>query len=284
MNRNLLMTGSMLLAAVSYMSHAHADELASPVNNPLDYSSNNSLLLEQYKDNFILPVYYTSNPNKSEYSPEIPGGDHFSNTKVNFQISLKYKMFSNLLTDNDAIYVAYTQRSNWQAYVSSAYFQDNEYEPSLFWSFPAKLAETSDWQYAGTTFGFVHQSNGRGGNDERSWNRAFADVSFKNDQFTLSVKPWLRLDMGGRDYNSNIENYLGNGRISLNWMPTKEHSLTFTVRNALESGFSRSYEKLTWNFPIYKRLRGYMLVESGYGLSISDYDHYDNGVGMGIAF
>ncbi|MEF1219294.1 phospholipase A, partial [Photobacterium damselae] len=55
-------------------------------------------------------------------------------------------------------------------------------------------------------------------------------------------------------------------------------------RNALESGFSRSYEKLTWNFPIYKRLRGYMLVESGYGLSISDYDHYDNGVGMGIAF
>ncbi|MDP2532222.1 phospholipase A [Photobacterium damselae subsp. piscicida] len=106
-------------------------------------------------------------------------------------------MFSNLLTDNDTMYVAYTQRSNWQAYVSSAYFQDNEYEPSLFWSFPAKLAETSDWQYAGTTFGFVHQSNGRGGNDERSWNRAFADVSFKNDQFTLSVKPWLRLDMGG---------------------------------------------------------------------------------------
>lgn len=71
MNRNVPMTSGMLLAAVCYMSHAHADELASPVNNPLDYSSNNSLLLEQYKDNFILPVYYTSNPDKSEYSPEI---------------------------------------------------------------------------------------------------------------------------------------------------------------------------------------------------------------------
>ncbi|WP_305463554.1 phospholipase A [Photobacterium leiognathi] len=47
---------------------------------------------------------------------------------------------------------------------------------------------------------------------------------------------------------------------------------------------SHGYERITWSFPIYKRLRGYMMLESGYGISISDYNHYDNAGGIGFSF
>lgn len=280
-----ILLASLFIATSGYASHAYADEsTSSTINNSLNYSSDNALLLEQYKDNFVLPFYYTQSPNYKEYQSVIPDDGKLSKYNVNFQISLKYRLLSGILYDNDQLFFAYTQRSNWQAYASSAFFRDTEYEPSVFWTFPTETTYSNNFHYAGSTLGLVHQSNGRGGEQERSWNRAFIDITFKKDALTLSIKPWARLDFGAKDYNKDITNYLGYGRVSMNWNIDGKTMITFTVRNALESGFSRGYEKVTLNFPIYKRLRGYLMFESGYGISISDYNHYDNAGGIGFSF
>lgn len=275
-----LLLSTLLIGYTFFSSNVLAEDV---INNSLDYSSSNNLLLQQYKDNYVLPFYYTQKLNYPEYQSVIPEDGKLSKYNVNFQISLKYRLASGILNQNDKLYVAYTQRSNWQAYASSAYFRDTEYEPSIFWTLPEK-AENNTLGYAGTTVGLVHESNGRGGEQERSWNRAFADFTFEHNNYTLSIKPWLRLDFGAKDYNKDITNYMGYGRVSMNWSVDNKNLISLTVRNALESGFSRGYERITWSFPIYKRLRGYMMLESGYGISISDYNHYDNAGGIGFSF
>ncbi|GIU46216.1 hypothetical protein TUM4438_21490 [Shewanella sairae] len=182
-----------------------------------------------------------------------------------------------MFTDNDGFYVAYSQISNWQAYDDSAYFRDSQYQPQVLW-FWQHADEKATWQ--STSIGFEHQSNGKGGIYERSWNRAYAELSLAFDEIELSFKPWISLST---DYNQDIDDYMGYGAIKADWY-IGEHQLSVTVRNLLESGFSNGYEELSWRFPIYKGLKGYLKVQSGYGLTISDYNHFDNAVGLGIAF
>lgn len=253
------------------------------VNNPYDYSSENQLLLSKYQENFFLPLYFTQKPNFDEYEPLIPPGGHLTEYNINFQISLKYQLLSGLINKKDSIFVTYTQRSNWQAYDKSAYFRDTTYKPSIFWTLPVDPTK-NEWNYSGTSIGLVHESNGRGGTYEKSWNRAYIDFNFIKNNFFISVKPWTRVRLGTKDYNKDIMRFLGYGRVSINWKFNQYNLISMNLRNVLESDFSRGYLSMTWNFPIYKRLRGYMIAETGYGISITDYNHYDNAFGIGFSF
>lgn len=235
--------------------------------------------LKVFDNNFILPVYQTQSANQAYYAPQNPNGGDISETNVQFQFSLKYGIASNLFTENDGFYIAYNQISNWQAYDKSAYFRDSQYQPQVFW-FWQHSDDADIWQ--GTSVGFVHQSNGKGGVYERSWNRVYLEFSLAFNDIALSIKPWIRADFSNTDYNPDIEDYMGYGSIKGDWY-LGEHQVSLTVRNLVESGFSKGYEELSWRFPIYKGLRGYLKLQSGYGLTISDYNHFDNAIGIGIA-
>ncbi|WP_434355520.1 phospholipase A [Parasalinivibrio latis] len=248
-----------------------------------DPSSQPVLQLEPYQDNYMLPVYFTEEPAQQYYAPQNPnGGKTVGRTNLQFQLSVKFGLFSNLLTDNDDVYVAYTQRSNWQAYAKSAYFRDTQYQPELFWVFRPET-KIGDWTVDSYRFGMEHQSNGKGGFYERSWNRAYADITLKNSSFCFDVKPWVRLHFGGKDYNPDIMDYMGYGKVSATYTIDR-HQFKLMLRNQAESGFSKGFEQLSWNFPIVSGLHGYMLLQSGYGAAISDYNHYDNAIGVGVSF
>ncbi|GIU32975.1 phospholipase A [Shewanella schlegeliana] len=235
--------------------------------------------LSVFDNNFILPVYQTQSANQVYYAPQNPNTGEISETNVQFQFSLKYGIANNLFTDNDGFYIAYSQISNWQAYDKSAYFRDSQYQPQVFW-FWQHSDESEVWQ--STSIGFEHQSNGKGGVYERSWNRAYMEFSLAFDELEVSIKPWIRTDFSNIDYNPDIEDYMGYGSVRGDWY-VGEHQISLTVRNLLESGFSKGYEELSWRFPIYKGIKGYLKLQSGYGLTISDYNHFDNAVGIGIA-
>ncbi|MCL1036864.1 phospholipase A [Shewanella submarina] len=238
--------------------------------------------LSAYQGNYFLPWYYTSDPNQTYYAPQNPNGGDISKTNFQFQVSLKYGLASNLLTDNDGIYFSYTQVANWQAYDSSAYFRDTQYQPELFWVFLNDV-DQNNWHWRHSRVGFMHQSNGKGGEYERSWNRFYLDFQFGKDQLAVNLRPWIRTDVhASRDYNPDIEDYLGYGDIQLQWKPGR-HTIKLTLRNQMESSFSKGYEELSWQFPIYKKLHGYVKLQSGYGLTISDYNSYDNAIGIGVA-
>lgn len=239
--------------------------------------------LSTYQDNFVLPIYFTNKPNQAYFAPQNPNNTDISNYNIQFQFSLKYGLWNNLFTNNDALYFSYTQLSNWQAYDKSAYFRDTQYQPEIFWVLLNDQKASTHWQWQNTKIGLEHQSNGKGGIYERSWNRAYINVAFSHNNFSINIKPWIRVHLfNSEDYNSDINKYMGNGEVSLDWAWQQMH-IKASFRNQIESNFSKGYQDLNLTFPIYKKLKGYVRLQSGYGLTISNYNHYDNAAGIGLA-
>ncbi|MEZ8025719.1 phospholipase [Enterovibrio norvegicus] len=235
--------------------------------------------LTAHRDNYFLPFYKEQKVNQARFEALNPNDTPAKDTFIQFQISLKYRLLD---LDNegdsgrggDGLYVAYTQRSNWEAYDSSAYFRDSDYNPELFYRLTFE-----NWQ---TSIGFEHQSNGAGGDIEVSWNRAYIDVQYDFEHGFVRFKPWARV--GSVDYNPDIDEFLGYGEVELGWLPTQNNEIKLLARNVFTQDFERGYYNLSWNFPIYQGLRGYVKAETGYGLTISNYNFRDSAYGLGVAF
>ena len=77
---------------------------------------------------------------------------------------------------NISLDVAYTQLMYWQFYAKSQYFRETDYEPEVF------ISDNflKNWLL---NAGAVHESNGRGGELERSWNRAYLELNFSGPQW-----------------------------------------------------------------------------------------------------
>ncbi|OEE57697.1 phospholipase [Enterovibrio norvegicus FF-162] len=224
-----------------------------------------------HRDNYLLPYYKESNVNQARFAPLNPNDSEAKDTFVQFQFSVKYRI---LRFEDDGLYMAYTQRSNWEAYDSSAYFRDSNYNPELFYQM-----SIDPWQFS---LGAEHESNGAGGDNEVSWNRAYVDIKRNFDWGYIRFKPWFRF--GSVSYNPNITDYLGYGETELGWRPTENQEVKVLFGNLFAKDLERGYYRLSWNVPIYQGLRGYMKVETGYGLTISNYNFKESAYGMGVAF
>lgn len=277
---NLLFTNLLALIPITTV---YAQQQAADIDFLRQPAASEQFNLSLYQNNYLLPVYYSDKPFQSYFIPQNPNGGKINQTSLQFQFSLKYGLAENLFSDHDDIFIAYTQRANWQAYDPSAYFSDTQYQPEIFYTL------YHNWQKHGfslnsSSLGFEHQSNGKGGIYERSWNRVYLKFIGQYQNFSYELKPWVRIHFpDSTDYNSDINHYMGYGHIKLNWH-IGQQLLSLTLRNQIESGFARGYQELSWKFTIYKKLQGYLLMQSGYGLTVSTYNHYDNAVGIGISF
>ena len=250
------------------------------INTEIPKDSSHSII-EPYQANYVLPFYYTQYPDQIGIGP-----NHVSimSKEVKFQFSIKANIWRNIFHSNTDLYLAYTQLSYWQAYSKSAFFRESNYEPAVFlthhiqWKFGA-------WELQDIQLGVEHQSNGRGGEFERSWNRVFADFIIKyNNWLVIDYQPWYRLTVTEpQDYNPDITEYLGHGEIRLSALLPHDNELTLISRNNIESGFSRGSLELDWSFPILHNLKGYVQASSGFGQSLIEYNHYTNAAGVGFA-
>ncbi len=154
--------------------------------------------LSLHKPMFLLP--YT-------YSPAYDG----RSAEVMFQLSFKQRLFG------IPLYVAYSQKSFWQAYNTrdSSPFRETDYNPELFYRYIP--ADRERWYHLGADFGFEHESNGKGLPDSRSWNRFYAAVFQAEDNHLIYWKWWYRLPEDDsrpptdpqRDDNPHIGDYYG---------------------------------------------------------------------------
>ncbi|WP_028022082.1 phospholipase A [Enterovibrio calviensis] len=224
-----------------------------------------------HRDNYLLPYYKESHVNQARFAPLNPNDSDAKDTFVQFQFSLKYQIFE---FDEHGLYIAYTQRSNWEAYDSSAYFRDSNYNPELFYRL-----NYESWQLS---LGAEHESNGAGGENEVSWNRVYADVRRRWEWGYVRIKPWFRV--GSVSYNPNISDFLGFGELELGWHPTSHQEVKVLIGNVFADDVDRMLYRLSWNFPIYQGLRGYLKAETGYGLTVSNYNFDDSAYGVGFAF
>lgn len=240
------------------------------VNNPY------SLLL--YKPTYILPFYYTQSPYQRIYQGQTPDNQKVMKSEFKAQLSFQVPIFASLLEKRDRLAIAYTQDSFWQVYANSQYFRETNYEPEIF--FRRMQTNQLSWQV-----GFVHQSNGRGGTFERSWNRVYGEMIYSGSNWVVNVNTWALVlkHVSSNLHNPDIADYMGNGdtRISYKFGPT---TLSLMTRNNVQSRFKRGAEQLTFSFPLQGHFHGFVFVFSGFGQSLIEYDHYTNAAGFGIAF
>jgi phospholipase A1 len=241
----------------------------------------NRFAIIPYKQNYLLPFAYDTTPNKAPY---VDQGLDLHRTEVKFQLSFKMPLWEQIFAGRGTLYGAYTQLSFWQAYnrTESSPFRETNYEPEIF------LAFDDDIPVLGVrnrmaVFGLVHQSNGRGGELSRSWNRIYAMFAFERGNFYFAVKPWYRLPENKKtDDNPDIEKYMGHGEFYAVYTWGKQR-FGLMLRNNLRAR-NRGAIQLDWSFPLLKKIGGYIQYFNGYGESLIDYNHATNRFGVGIIF
>ncbi len=230
-----------------------------------------------YEPTYALPFYYTDNPYQTIYTGNTPDNQRIDNEEFKGQLSFQFPIWYEMFGSNVSLNASYTQLSYWQIYAKSQFFRETNYEPQLFLSdyFSPSIL---------TSFGVNHQSNGRGGQFERSWNRLFLDFAFSGEYWLIDIKPWVLIftTESSNLHNPDIARYLGYGRVVIA-IKFYNQEISLITRNTIESGFSRGAIEFDYTFPIHGLLRGYLQFFSGYGQSLIEYNHYTNSFGIGIA-
>ena len=275
-------SGIFLFSVFACSAHASDDVVDTRIAYEQD-AKNNPFLLMPYEPNYVLPAYYTQKPDYGVYANNTPGNEKVNKVDVKFQFSFKAPLAYHLFSPNNTFYFAYTQLSYWQAYNTSAFFRETDYEPSFFMTHFWDKNLGHDWRWKFINGGVVHQSNGRGGDNERGWNRAYAEAVFAHQNWMVDIKPWYIFKQGVVEaHNPDIAHYLGHGSELVSYK-YGEQVFSVTLENEAESRFRRGAETLAWSFPMGKHVKGYVQAFSGYGQSLIEYNHFTNSMGVGIA-
>lgn len=248
----------------------------------LDDATHGGLLrIRTYYPIYALPVHWSDNRNEQPSTPTRESDRYdLDSVEAKFQLSLKTKLLDNVLGDNGDIWAGYTQVSHWQAYNSeSAPFRETNYMPEVFmtWRTGYHIGPLR-WQFV--NLGLIHQSNGRGRDLSRSWNRFYAMFGLEGSNTDVYFRPWVRVFEEADDDNPDIEDYLGYGdlRVMHRW---GRHDLSFVGR--YNPGANNGAVELGWHWPLLGDLKGYARVFSGYGDSLIDYNHNQTTVGIGAS-
>lgn len=227
-----------------------------------------------HNPNYILPLSYRYNGDYASVN-----GHEMKKAETEFQVSVKFDFATNLFRFGEIYSVAYTQRSFWQAYADSAFFRESNYNPEFFVTFPT--SEMGDGRLIkAVRLGIGHESNGRGGEAERSWNYLDSSLFFQYKSILAELKLWTRLP-DTYDYNPELIDVMGHGYLKFT-LPYQKHLLDIKLRNnfsgkgALESNYS---------YPISSRddLFFYLKFFNGYGESLIDYDNHIKKIGIGFS-
>jgi phospholipase A1 len=249
--------------------------------------SGTSFRLLPYRPVYVLPLSATDHINRRPESPA-PGhstGVDLPNRSVEakFQFSAKVLAWRASLAD---LWIAYTQSSRWQLYQGdiSRPFRETNYEPELILN---RATEFEAFGWRGRTVGLAlnHQSNGRALPLSRSWNRVIAHVGFERGDWSLVLRPWLRIgEPAAKDDNPDIEDHMGRADLTLRREGTDGQGLSLRLRHSLRGGErSRGAVEVEWAFPLSGRLQAFVQIFSGYGESLIDYNLRQNRVGPGFS-
>jgi outer membrane phospholipase A len=218
-----------------------------------------------------------------------------STPAAEFQISLKYKLLN--VQDNwipyTHLYFAYTQTSFWNVLSRDPAFYDTSYKPSAFVLYPDLLHNNVfNLDLQGGT---EHESNGRGGTEERSLYTVYLQpkatfVLPYDFQFSLQPRAWVYYLIGSN--NPNLPEYRGNADLTsaLTWLNNDSgERIQFSTR--LRIGDQGSHAgllfDLRFNFaglPILRKFNPSIQVQyfTGYGQTLLQYDEISHALRAGL--
>ena len=270
------------LISISFTQTIYAENKTAVGKKDLleEKSDDNPYTIILYQPTYIAPFSYNSSFSQATQA-DTPDYQGLNNIETQFQFSVKASVFRNLFNYRNSLNLAYTQLSFWQVYTNSPFFRETNYQPEIFLEniFDKKLK--AGWYFHSLNLGFIHDSNGRGGNFERSWNRVYTEIIFSNRNWMLSIRPWYIIQGQSLENNRDIAKFLGYERVIIAYKFYNQ-VLSLQSYNLEHIGSKASFE-LTWSIPVIKQLRFYVKGFSGYGQSLIDYNHYTNNISVGLA-
>ncbi len=240
-------------------------------------TSNYSGIINLYRPNYVLPYYYTNNPYDQVYLRQTPNNQPLRKNEFKAQLSFMVPLLHGTIKDEPlSLNAAYTQLMYWQFYAKSQYFRETNYEPEVYLEHYVNPFMTAQ-------LGVDHQSNGRGGILERSWNRGYLQFNFSGQQWLAHVRLWaLMMQSESSDlHNPNIAHYLGHDNIVLS-RDLYDFKASLEVQN-IESGLKRGFVLTSLSYPVLNYISIYGQFFTGYGQSLIEYDHRTTSVGIGIS-
>lgn len=248
---------------------------------------NNQYGLFPHRGTYLLPFTYNATPDQSVYQSIPRGPEDLNNLEYNrhveaeFQISFLVPIYRKIAKTDWDIITAYTHHSWWQLYNArwSRPFRENNYHPEIFarngFEQPKGLGR---WRFINFDVGYMHQSNGQYGIMSRSWDRLFVRSLALLEDFFLSTTLWYRLpEDSATDDNPTITKYMGIGELDM-YKNFGKHTLGFRTPIAW-----RYYSlELKYSYPWRDQWRVYTAIRSGYAMSMNDYNHETQRIGVGI--
>ena len=159
-----------------------------------------------------------------------------------FEFSFERPITYDALGLGEKISFAYAQNSWWQITQDSAPFRESNYRPELYVSAPVPFADE-------LKIGAMHESNGKGGEESRSWNRLYAQSAWSADGFSITPRAWYAFWLDRT--NEDIADYMGYGDLRASYTFGKQRLSALWRNNLHFDGSNRGAIELNYSFPIF---------------------------------
>lgn len=198
-----------------------------------------------------------------------------------FEIGFKQRLTNVDLPWDVFPFITYRQKSFWDIYLESFPFRETNYNPALG---VAKLFIDDGGIKSGLWFAFEHESNGRDGENSRSWN-FFSLQYFKpvGPHWQFRAKAWI--PVGDLDQNEDITSFRGFFNLGATYSPIKNLFFDIDVQPAYDNKLT-GFVKAGLSFKISKNSNQFIYLQyfGGYSEDLIDYDHDVSNLRIGIAF
>jgi phospholipase A1 len=253
-----------------------------------------TFVVRTHLPNYLLPWHHVNRlaaPRSPTQAPPPAYDDYrFRHDEAKFQLSLRAKMFEDVLLPGADLWVAYTQVALWQAWdrADSRPMRSTDYEPEAIFVIPLVRSDASrlpgGWQWPMLQIGLGHQSNGEDNPLSRSWNRAWLGTAFENGPLAVQLRLEKRILESGRDDNPDLVDHIGRAQVGVSWIRGPVVA-GLTWRSTL-TDWGRGSVQLDWSYPVRRDrptgLRWYVQVFSGYGETLLDYNLRQTSFGAGL--
>jgi len=241
---------------------------------------------DSYKENYILVGHE---------SDQVDGESDFTSLKL--QLSLRKNLIERPFGENIPLYFGFTELGFWDVGRESLPFREIIFRPEFFFellgkdkadaAFNPKSRETGLLRLP---LGVLHESNGRGGPDSRSWNRFYIEPNFSwspsdrwNFRFNWAIWWAFRREIENRD----IEDFYGYNEWTFA-TTYQDYKLSSRFRYGRDKkgqaqlDLSGPFKGLPW----IDALKGYWHVQyfEGYGETLLDYNIKDSELRFGFMF
>jgi len=273
--------------AVFYVSSGEAKP-AEPAVTPLGRfereASAASLLARSFAGRFM--------PNQPVYFVYGSGSEQ----AAKFQFSFDYRLATWRQGEPGGVKLTtlrfgYTQRSLWDFNANSSPFYDTSYMPELAINTdsPSPHESSSGFTWMGWRGGFLHESNGRAGDDSRSLNVLYFRPRFvigSIDSWVLVMLPELQAYVGDVSNNSRIKDYRGYGRLRMYFGRNDGPALQIVAWTGRHMDHPSC--QLDFSCPMHAswlQIDAYFLAQyfTGYGESLRDYDQKSDALRIGFS-